>query len=96
MKALGGWGLKNIFLFSKALAAKGGWRLINSSSLWTKVVIQKYIESTSLETWIRSPQKSLKGVLVIWKAIVNSFSVIGEGLAWKIGNGKWVRLGADP
>jgi len=24
-KALGGWGSKNIFLFSKALAAKGGW-----------------------------------------------------------------------
>ena len=25
-KALGGWGLKNIFLFSKALAAKVSWR----------------------------------------------------------------------
>jgi hypothetical protein len=35
-KALGGWGLKNIFLFSKALAAKGGWRILNSTSLWTK------------------------------------------------------------
>jgi hypothetical protein len=43
-KALGGWGLKNIFLFSKALAEKGGWRLLNSSSLWTRVVVQKYIE----------------------------------------------------
>ena len=24
-KGLGGWGLKNIFLFAKALSAKGGW-----------------------------------------------------------------------
>jgi hypothetical protein len=38
----------------------------------------------------------LKGVLFIWKAIIKSFLVIGEGLAWKIGNGHWVRLGADP
>jgi hypothetical protein len=60
------------------------------------VVLQKYIEPDSLETWIRSAQKSLKGVSVIWKAIVKSFPVIGEGLAWKIGNGHRVRLGADP
>ena len=37
-KGLGGWGLKDIFLFSKALAAKGGWRLVKSSSLWTRVI----------------------------------------------------------
>jgi hypothetical protein len=29
-KTLGGWGLKNIFLFTKALAAKSSWRLITS------------------------------------------------------------------
>jgi hypothetical protein len=32
-KALGGWGLKNIFLFSKSLAAKGGWRFLKTESL---------------------------------------------------------------
>jgi hypothetical protein len=58
-----GWGLKNIFLFSKALASKGGWRIINTTSLWTKVVIQKYIEPVPLEIWIRSQQKSKKGDL---------------------------------
>jgi hypothetical protein len=44
-KALGGWGLKNIFLFSKALVAKSTWRLISTSSLWTSVVTQKYIHT---------------------------------------------------
>ena len=39
LKALGGWGLKNIFLFSKSLAAKSVWRLISTKKLWTKVVI---------------------------------------------------------
>ena len=37
-KSIGGWGLKNIFLFSRAFAAKSGWRLISSTSLWTEVV----------------------------------------------------------
>jgi hypothetical protein len=32
-KALGGWGLKTIHVFSKALAAKGGWQLITTNSL---------------------------------------------------------------
>jgi hypothetical protein len=38
--------------------------------------------------------KYLKGVSVIWKAIIKSFLVIREGLAWKIGNGHRVMLGA--
>jgi hypothetical protein len=71
-KALGGWGLKNIFIFSKALVEKCGWRLLKTSSLWTKVVVQKYIEPDSLEAWIRNPQKMLKGASVIWKAVINS------------------------
>jgi len=94
-KPLGGWGLKNIHFFLKSLAAKGGWRLITTTRLWTKIVIQKYIESDSVETWIRRAHKSVKGFLVIWKDIINSL-IIREGLAWKIGNGHRVRLGADP
>ena len=34
-KGLDGWGLKNIFLFVKALDAKGGWRLLSTDTLWT-------------------------------------------------------------
>ena len=40
-KGLEGRGLKNIFVFSKALAAKGGWRLLKADSLWTWVGVQK-------------------------------------------------------
>jgi hypothetical protein len=95
-KALGGWGLKNIFYFSKALAAKGGWCLLNTTSLWTKVIRQKYIAPFSLEAWIRSQPKSLKGASVIWKAIVKDFPIIESSLAWNIGNGNRLRIGLDP
>ena len=95
-KGLGGWGLKDIFLFSKALVAKGGWRLLKSSSLWTRVIKQKYLYGESLLDWIRNPRKSHVGGLVIWKAIVNSFDLIENNLAWDVGNGESVLIGRDP
>ena len=42
-KGLGGWGLKNIFLFAKSLTAKGGRILLKSESIWTHVMIHKYL-----------------------------------------------------
>ena len=95
-KGLGGWGLKDIFLFSKALAAKGGWRLVKTSSLWTRVIKKKYIPHESLIDWIRNPRKTHSGGSVIWKAIVNSFSLIENSLAWDVGNGENFLIGKDP
>ena len=60
-KSLGGWGLKNIFLFARALVAKGGWHLIHSENLWTSVMIEKYIAPDSVVDWIRNSQKGHKG-----------------------------------
>ena len=95
-KGLGGWGLKDIFLFSKALAAKGGWRLVKSSSLWTRVIKQKYLTRLNITDWIRNPRKSHTGGSVIWKAIVKSFHLIESNLAWDVGNGERVLIGRDP
>ena len=33
---------------------------------------------------------------MIWKAIVNSFSLIENNLAWDVGNGESVLIGRDP
>lgn len=95
-KALGGWGLKNIYKFSTTLDAKCGWWLISTTNLWTKVVIQKYISPSTLIDWIRSPQKSSKGASIFWEAIIKTFHLIEENLAWHVGNGTSVRVGLDP
>eukprot|EP00253_Pinus_taeda_P002680 PITA_02680 len=95
-KDWGGWGIKRFPEFSLSLAAKSGWRLISMENLWTKVVKRKYIDPTPLEDWIRSRDKKLKHSSVIWKATVEAFSVIEQGLAWKVGDGKHVRIGRDP
>ena len=57
-KGLGGWGLKNVLLFAKSLAAKGGWRLLKLESIWTQAMIQEYLAPAMVEYWIRNPRKS--------------------------------------
>jgi hypothetical protein len=56
-KENGGWGLKNPFLFSKALATKNVWRLIQGIGLWVQVIKSKYIALDIVEEWVRKPIK---------------------------------------
>jgi hypothetical protein len=91
----GGWGLKNIFLFSKSLAAKLIWRFLKTNSPWTDIITHKYTHPNSIEYWVRSFDKKINNGYIIWKEVVQCFLVVGEGLAWLIGNGSKVRLGED-
>lgn len=95
-KEWGGWGIKRLPDFSTSLAAKSGWRLITIENLWTRVIKRKYIDPMPLEDWIRSQNKKAKNSSVIWKATVDAFSVIEQGLAWKVGDGRQIRIGRDP
>jgi hypothetical protein len=70
--------------------------LIKGKDLWCKVVIQKYIHISSIKEWIRKPSKYISNVLIVWKATIKYFSLIGNWLVWKVGNGRRIRLGKDP
>ena len=70
--------------------------MLKTSSLWTRVIKQKYLHGVTLAEWIRVPRKLHIGGSVIWKAIVKSFHLIENNLAWDIGNGKNVLIGRDP
>ena len=50
----------------------------------------------TLIDWFKIPNKLFKIGYVGWKAMVLGFPLIGNWTAWKIGNGKSVRLGDDP
>ena len=96
-KVIGGWGIKNLPLFTKALAAKSLWRLIkNADSLWGRVVCSKYLTNMEITDWIRSPNKTYKHGSVGWKAMVLAFPLIGTWIAWELGNEKSIRIGLDP
>jgi hypothetical protein len=54
-KKYGGWGLRNIFDFNKALAANSLWRVLMRDGIWHKVIIDKYLPHTTVKNWFRSP-----------------------------------------
>jgi hypothetical protein len=60
------------------------------------VVTHKYINPGSIGEWIRRANKNIPNCSIIWKAVIKSFHVIGDGLAWKIGRGDKLRIGSDP
>ena len=96
-KEWGGWGIKQIKPFASALAAKSIWRILSENNLWTSVVRRKYIDPIPLDDWIRTLDKENKRVSNIWKAtIFHVFDLVGQGLAWNIGNGEHCRIGLDP
>jgi hypothetical protein len=94
-KSLGGWGLKNIFIFSKALAAKSCWRLITTQFMDSSGHPQIHKPGSVGEIGSVGQTKIYPNCSIIWKAIIKSFHVIGDGLAWKIGRGDklthWIR-----
>ena len=59
-------------------------------------MIEKYIAPDSVEEWIKKNNKCHRGGSVIWKAVVKTFDVIEDSLAWNIGNGRRMRVGVDP
>ena len=49
-KSRGGWGIKNLDLFCKALAAKSLWRLVeNPDMLWGRTLREKYFPNASIK-----------------------------------------------
>ena len=93
---MGSWGLKVPTVFAKALAAKNVWNIIYGSSLWVKIVVQKYIHPLTILEWIRSPVKNKRCMSICWKAVLWDFDIIENFLVWNIGNGAVVRLRVDP
>jgi len=80
----GGWVLKNIFVFSRALAAKSLCMLLFNNGLWGKVMKIKYLDSRDLEDWIQHERKSFKRVSNIWKGLVKYFNILGNWVSWNI------------
>eukprot|EP00253_Pinus_taeda_P017857 PITA_17857 len=95
-KKWGGWGLKELPTFAKALAGKMGWALLMSQSLWTRITYHKYIWPLSIINWARLPVWNKIGISSIWKALLHSLPLIRDNLVWRIRDGNKARIGLDP
>jgi hypothetical protein len=94
-KHFGGWGLKDIWLFGKALAVKSLTIFLTIDSLWRQTLIDKYIALDTILDWIRKRQKCAHNVSNQWRAISLAFPIIGNFLAWKVGSREKVRIRVD-
>lgn len=95
-KKWGGWGLKELAIFAKALAGKMGWALLMSQSLWTRLTYHKYIWPLSIIDWARLPAWNKTGISSIWKALLHSLPLIRDNTVWRIRGGSRARIGLDP
>lgn len=57
-KKLGGWGLKELFLFGHALASKSPWRFLFDNGLWGTMIKLKYLKNHSVVDWCRAKPKN--------------------------------------
>lgn len=80
-KARGGWIIKDISSFASSLATKSGWRLISMENLWTTVVKRKYINLVPIDEWMCKPDKKSFYASTVWKATLDSFRTVEDGLA---------------
>jgi len=98
-KILWGWGLKNIFWFRKALAAKKLWGVLINDGLWSLVIKGKYLKNKLLIDWIHrmvvKHYVSHTSSSMVWKGLMASFPWIFRWIMWKAGNGfhiVWERI----
>jgi len=69
------------------------------------IINGKYVDDSSekkihrplpINEWMRRTDKKTKNALVVWKATMESFSIVEDGLSWHVGNGEKLRIGIDP
>lgn len=91
-KAAGGMGFKDFRMFNQALLARQAWRLlVNPESLRARVLKERYYPNGRLEDTVFSTNASQT-----WQSIVHGLELLKQGLIWRIGNGRSVRIWRDP
>jgi len=94
-KKFGGWGIHNIFDFSKALAANTLWRVLMSIGMWHRVIMDKYLPHSTVKNWFRSQTFQQRVSSRIWCGLLKSMHLITNWLSWNPGSGQLIALRKD-
>lgn len=96
-KNKGGWGIRDLNLFNKALASKSLWRALFHDGIWSVTMRRKYLKGVDVVSWLRSKKHfAFQIASIIWKNILTTLLVVKRWIAWKVGTGTRVLLGLDP
>jgi hypothetical protein len=94
-KNKGGWGIRNIFHFNKALATNSLWRVLTKYGMWHFVIKDKYLPHVSVATWLRNVANTTRVASQIWRNLIKLVKWITHWLYWKSGSGHSIILGKD-
>ena len=95
-KSQGGWGIKDLTCFNKALRLNVFWKALHSKGLWFQVLQAKYLNGKSVVDWIRSKDFCTRNISLFWRGFLQVLPWMGKHLSWQIGNGECILLGLDP
>ena len=70
----GGWGLRDLFLFGRALLMKSLWRGLKSNGIWSEILKYKYPELEDLEKLYCMGWNNKKGGSVIYNGFKSCWS----------------------
>jgi hypothetical protein len=94
-KKMGGWGLKNLSFFNRALLANTLWRILMKPGIWSKVIKAKYFPQLPVLLWIRSSTMRPTAGSQTWKHLLSTLPIILHWLTWVPGNGHLIEVGRD-
>jgi hypothetical protein len=94
-KLFGGWGIHNIFDFSKSLAANTLWRVLMGEGIWHRVILDKYLPHSTVINWLRSHSFHQNASSRIWSGLLKVVHLITHWLSWNPGMGQLIALGKD-
>jgi hypothetical protein len=87
---MGGWGLRDIFLFNRSLAAISLWQALMKDGIWHRVIKDKYLIYCLVSTWFRTTSASQT-----WKNLLKSLLFITHWSSWRHASGHSVLIGKD-
>ena len=86
-KDMGGWGSKNIYLFSKVLNVNSLQMALFVDNLWHCIIMAKYFKNIMIDHWIRFSKKCSKGTSYVWNNISLAFNIMGKWLSLFLARG---------
>jgi hypothetical protein len=91
----GGWGLRNLDSFSKAMAVNTLWRALMHDGLWHRVLKSKYFSSVSVACWLRMALLEGSKGSPTWRYLQKSLYILLHWLAWRPSSGELIMIGKD-
>jgi len=91
-KEKGGLGFRDLHLFNLAMLSRQAWRLLtNPDSLCGQVLKARYFPHSDILHCSPRPRISYT-----WRSILKGVALLKEGIIWRIGNGKNVKIWEHP